>query len=256
MSPRAGAVILGLTAISLAAGCGARALGSQDGATGAGATGGALAISGHLRDPAGNAIVGGRVELYGDAFATRLSNFTGGFVFHVSPGSYRLAVSGECSFAPPSRSPGHVTASTIADFAATSVGCMTSAASNVNVNGELLTVATPEGYTLASVFEYEAAAYLNLVATESPEASVRRVIIDGNPAVEYAALVTNPGPQVDPRPLTALNVVTGIAAGGDDAIYFDTQLPPDATADTIERFVAAGRSFTREEIPELHAPLP
>jgi hypothetical protein len=247
---------MGLTALSSAAGCGAGTLGSQDMATGAGATSGSLTIGGHLRDAAGNAIVGARVALSGDASATRLSNFTGGFVFHVDPGSYGLAVSGDCSFASPSSRLGAITASTIADLDATTAGCMTSASSSVSVNGEVLTIDTPAGTTLASVGKYEAGKYLDTVATESPGAAVRRVIIAGSPAVEYTTLITRPGPQIDPRPITSRFVVTAIAAGDDDAVYFGTQLPPDATRETMDRFFEAGRSFTREEIPELHAPLP
>jgi hypothetical protein len=252
MSPDAGALVLGLAAILFAVGCGG-ALGPQDVAPGGGATSGALTISGHLRDPAGNSIVGGRIDLDGDALATRLSNFTGGFVFRVDPGSYRLAVSGDCSFLSPSWNLGRVTANTIEDFAAGGAGCMTSAASNVSVNGELLTIGTPAGYTLASVGKYDAAAYIDLVATESLGASVRRVTIAGSPAVEYTTLIRKPGPQIDPAPITVRYVVTAIAAGDDDAIYFGTQLPPDATAETMDRFFEAGRSFTRDEIPELHA---
>src|SRR5438046_3071968 len=130
MSSRAAVAVLGLAAASLAAGCEAER--PQEVTTGAGATTGALTISGHLRDPAGNAIVGGRIELDGDAFAVRRSDFTGGFAFHVDPGSYRLAVSGECSFASPSSILGRVTASTTADFDAAGRGCMAAAAPTLN----------------------------------------------------------------------------------------------------------------------------
>jgi len=250
--------VAGLAAVSLAAGCGTGALhdGSPDGpqevTTGVGATSGALTISGHLRDASGNAIVGARVRLSGDAIAIRSSNFTGGFVFHVDPGPYGLSVSGDCSFSSPLSSLGRLTESATVDFDATSAGCMTSTPFDVTPNGEMLMVGPPDGYTGASVFQYDAGTYLDLVASEIPGASVRRVLIAGDPAVEYTTLLTKPGPQVDPRPVTVRTLVTAIVSGGSDVTRFDTQLPPDATADAIQRYVDAARSFTREETAELH----
>src|SRR5205085_2383719 len=68
--------------------------------TNTGAMDGGLIIHGHLRDSSGTPIVGGRVDLAGQAQAVRFSYFTGGFVFHVDPGSYSLLVGGACSFSP------------------------------------------------------------------------------------------------------------------------------------------------------------
>jgi hypothetical protein len=258
------ALALGLALGGAAGGCGDH--GPLDGTTGFGARSGPLTIRGHLRDAAGHAIVGARVSLDGDARAERLSNFTGGFDFQVSPGSYALRVSGNCSFASADASLGGVAADTTQDFAATSDGCVTSTPSSVVSTGEVLTVAPLGGYTFANVGSYstpdDALAGLEQITEEIPSTPVHRLTIDGDPAIEEQVVIHFSGPTIpagtgggDPGGGSLLHVTTAIAAG-DQVVRFETELPPDAAADVVDLFVAAGRSFTRDEIPDLHGPPP
>jgi hypothetical protein len=262
----AGALALGLAlGGAAAAGCGGDH-GPLDGATGFGATSGALAIRGHLRDAAGRAIVGARVALDGEARAERLSNFTGGFDFHVGSGSYELRVSGDCSFASAAATLTGLAADATQDFEATSDGCVTSTPSFVSSNGEVLTTAPLGGYTLVNVGPYSdadhAVAGLDLITEEHPSTPVHRLTIAGDPALEEQQVIEFRGP-LPPAGTggggtgdgSLLHVTTAIAAG-DQVVRFETELPPDTAADVVDRFVAAGRSFTREEIPELHGPPP
>jgi hypothetical protein len=262
---RALALGLAIGGAVAAAGCGG-AHGPLDGTTGFGATNGALTIRGHLRDAAGRAIVGAHVALDGDARAERLSNFTGGFDFHVSPGSYALRASGDCTFVAADVSLTGVVADTTQDFDATSDGCVTSTPSNVVSTGEVLTVNPLGGYTFASIGSYsgaaDAMAGLDLITEEIPSTPVHRLTIAGDPALEEQVVIHFSGPTIpagggggDPGGGSLLHVTTAIAAG-DQVVRFETELPPDAAADVVDRFVAAGRSFTRDEIADLHGPPP
>ena len=82
--------------------------------------------------------------------------------------------------------------------------------------------------------------------------------IDCNPAVESVALLTSPGP-LCPAPCsgtgstTSLIITTAIAVG-DTVVRLESQLPPSAPQSTTDAFLAAGRNFTPEEIPDLHGP--
>jgi hypothetical protein len=229
----------------------------RDVSTGFGAMAGPLTISGHLRDPAGNGVIGGRIALDGEFRAVRFSSFTGAFSFHVQPGMYQLAISGDCSFAPASLGLGNVTAGVTVDVVATDAGCLTSTVSNANSNGEVLKVDPIGSYTTAHIGSYSdadrAVASFNDIASEVPDAPIRRVMIAGNPALERLALLWHVGLQ-GVGGTTVLHVETAIAVA-EQVVRFQTQLRPDATADTIDRFLDAGRSFTPDQMPELHAPL-
>ena len=247
---------LGLAAGLSIAGCGTDE--PQDVSTGFGAMAGPLTISGHLRDPAGNGVIGGRIALDGDSRALRFSAFTGAFSFHVEPGTYRLAVSGGCSFEPASLGLGNLTAGVTVEVVATDAGCLTSTVSSANTNGEILTVDPIGAYIRVNIGGYadagRAVAAFDDIASEVPDSPIRRVIIGGQPAIERTSLIWSPGPQGTSPGNTMLYVETAIAVA-EQVVRFQTQLLPDATADTIGRLLHAGRSFTPDQMPELHAPL-
>src|SRR5437870_5828906 len=66
----------------------------------AGAMTGPLTLGGHVRDATGNAVVGARIDLSGATRAVRFTDFTGGYTFHLDPGTYGLAASGQCPITP------------------------------------------------------------------------------------------------------------------------------------------------------------
>jgi hypothetical protein len=261
--PRVVAAALGCFVAGSGAGCEFDAVTLEAG-TGWGARSGSLTISGHLEDGAGNAVVGARVVLDGDTDALRLSNFTGGFSFHVDPGSYRMTASGACSFAPAAVDFVNVAASVTHNFAATSVGCITSKPSNVVSNGRVLTLEPLRATTSVDVGIFSGAdaavARLDDILTEipSPSARTRRLLIAGDTAIErlvpidFAAPLIPAGSGVSSSGGTKLVLTTAIAAG-DQVVRFETQLLSDAAPDTVDHFVLAGRSFTREQIPDLIA---
>jgi len=255
-----GALLTG--ALWLAAGVSMAGCGTDeppDVSTGFGAMAGPLTISGHLRDPAGNGVVGGHIVLDGASRSVRLSNFTGGFSFYVEPGTYQLAISGDCSFAPASLGLGNVTADMTVDVVATDAGCLISTVSNANANGEILIVDPIGAYIKVNIGSYadadRAVASFDDIASEVTDAPIRRVIIGGQPAIERISLIWHSGPQGAGPGSTMLYVETVIAVA-EQVVRFQTQLLPDAAADTIDRFVDAGRSFTPGQIPDLHAPPP
>lgn len=254
-------VIRTLGALGFAAGVSIAGCGTdepRDVSTGFGAMAGPLTISGHLRDPAGNGVIGGRIALDGDSRALRFSAFTGAFSFHVEPGTYQLTVSGDCSFEPASLGLGNLTAGVTVEVVATDAGCLTSTVSNANSNGVVLKVDPIGSYTTANIASYSdadgAVASFNDIASEVPDSPIRRVIIAGNPAFERLALLWHVGLQ-GVGGTTMLHIETAIAVA-EQVVRFQTQLLPDATADTIDRFLDAGRSFTPDQIPELHGPPP
>jgi len=230
----------------------------------AGATTGALVIRGHITDSSGAAVVGGRIELSGGASAVRYSDFTGGYTFHVKPGSYALKASGDCTLTPSSTPIENLATDQTYDFAAAGGGCVTSARASVTATGSVLIlsqsgaeIATPIASVL--VDPSAAAALSDLQAAAGVGPSACSLLIDGNPAVEGQQTDTIPGP-LDGPDITQLSLTTAIAVGS-TIVRFKTALgegsgtqitvPP---SDTIDRILAAGRNFTAEQLPELHSP--
>jgi hypothetical protein len=230
----------------------------------AGATTGALTLRGHITDASGAAVVGGRIDLSGDASAVRYSDFTGGFTFHASAGSYTLKASGDCTLTPNSVSVNSLTADAVYDFSAANDGCVTSTEASATATGSVRVlsqggaeIAAPAVSVMVYASPAAAGARLQDIAAEdaSPPCSLQ---VDGNPAIEIQTTDTVPGPLNGPD-ITQLDLTTAIAVGNIVA-RFGTALgegtgpltaPP---TDTVNRVLALGRDFTVEELPELHSP--
>ncbi len=235
-----------------------------------GATSGPFTISGKVTDTSGIAVVGAEITLGGNAQAVRFSDFTGGYDFNVSPGSYSLTSSGACSVAPSNVSINNVSASVTQNFVATTTGCVTMSLVNVVATGQFMrlsqggAVLGRTGVTLQNLATPAAAvASLQAIATELPGVSLRSLTIDGLPAVERQASLNYgaslmpemPGNHGAPSGGTMTSLTTAIAVGSTVA-RFNTNLPGNASANTISIFFRAGRDFTPNELPTLHGPLP
>jgi hypothetical protein len=233
-------------------------------------------IRGHVHDSSGLAVVGAHVDLGGAIQATRSTDFTGGFTFHVSPGSYTLSVSGPCGSASSTATLRNVTSNASPDLTAAGAACVTSTPSNVVSSGEVLKLAEEDasaGWTAVNLRQLCAEgdtaccptqtgmAELQIIAKEQPSTPPRWLTIAGYPAIEQRQTFTTPPPMCpagcDPGFVAraTLLLTTTIAAGG-TLVSFGTELPADASADAIALIVTAGESFTSEEIPELAAPSP
>ena len=90
-------------------------------------------MNGHVRDAAGKAVVGARIDLGGAAQAVRYTDFTGGYAFHVNAGNYTLTPSAPCTVSPLSATKS-VQSNTTQDFAVTTAGCAVSSQSGVEVS--------------------------------------------------------------------------------------------------------------------------
>jgi hypothetical protein len=234
-----------------------------------GATTGALTISGHVRDASGKPIVGGRITLGGAAQALRFSDFTGGYTFHVAPGTYTLAASGDCALTPANVNLSNLTASRVQDFASSAAGCVTAAASSTVASGELLTV-TQRGALLftagAQVTTYanaaQALAALQAIGQELGGSGVRSLTIAGFPAIERQTLVPllpefdDGGAGGGDGDAVLATAVTTAVAMNNVVVRFGALMPDGVTAATIARFFSTGRNFTPEEAPALHGPPP
>jgi carboxypeptidase family protein len=169
-----------------------------------GAMAGPLIISGHIRDAAGQPIVGARVDLDDDIIdldndveAVRFTDLTGGYAFHVEPDDYAIRVSGSCSIKP-KRVYKHVKADLVQDFVAKD-GCITAVKVNVTATGSVLTL-RQDSVVLGTTYVHleqrataaEALARLSEIAAEQPDPS-RSLTIAGNPAIERQALIAVPG---------------------------------------------------------------
>jgi hypothetical protein len=234
-----------------------------------GATSGPITIRGHLRDASATPVVGGRIDLGGDAAAVRFSDFTGGFAFHVDPGSYTLDTGGGCSASDAPFALGGVASDVVHDFQAASTGCVTSAARSADPTGTVLALSQAGGSVGVTYVDIEdrcpggsscsdlTIARLEQIVSEQPT-PVAWLCIAGYPAIErQVELSSSPplcgngcgGGQGSPY----LALTTAIAVDG-SVVRFESQLPGTPGADAVALVVGAGRAFTPEEIPELHGP--
>jgi hypothetical protein len=168
-----------------------------------GAAVGPLTISGYVKDSAGTRIIGARVDLSGSAEAVRFTDFSGGYVFHVCPGSYTLRAQGDCTLDPTSVNLDNLTVNATQDFTGSGMSCVTGTPFSVHATGELIQVlqaGTALGLTGTGMLQGSsstaAQAYLLQIAQEQPQAANCAVVVAGNPAIERQVLVTPPPPQI------------------------------------------------------------
>lgn len=233
-----------------------------------GAMTGPFTVSGHIRDAAGTAVVGARIDMDDDDHGIRFTNLTGGFAFHVRRGEFKLRASGACAFTPAGKVRIDVkTANAVQDFTA-GPGCVTASKSNVTPTGSVLTVeqgGVVLGRTYVRVEErpapVDALARLSEIIDEQPATPPRTLTIAGNPAIERQASVSLPGPAQDisgssgPKRAPFLAITTAIAVGN-TVVRFESQLAGNADTATIARFLQVGRNFTPDQIPDLHGAAP
>jgi hypothetical protein len=228
-----------------------------------GATAGPLTISGKLKDAAGKPIVGGRINMTGAAQAIRFSDMTGGYVFHVSPGTYSLAAAADCTLSPAATNFNNLAANATQNFTATAAGCTTAAPSNVSPTGESITVARGTqtfGTTFAHVDQLASAAAastrLQQIRNEQTVSS-RSFTVGGNPAIERQVVVHLTGIDVAGGSSgNAILAITTAIAIGNTVVRLESQLPRTADAATITRFLAAGRNLAPESANNMHGPPP
>lgn len=230
---------------------------------------GALSIGGHVRDPSGQLVIGARIDLGGDAQGLRYSDFTGGYHFRVDPGSYALRASGSCL--PTTVVPlGRVTADATKDFVATGPGCMTGTVSNVISTGEVIEISQGGNVVGSTGVNLEerclpgpgcgldvSVARLQQLPIEEP-LPFSWLTIACRPAREGAGPVTSQGPlcpACGPATVTSLDLTTAIAVDN-TVVFFYSQMAADAPQARVDAFLAAGRNFTPEEMPDLHGPPP
>ncbi len=231
----------------------------------AGAMTGPLTLGGHVRDDTGNPVVGARIDLSGATRAVRFTDFTGGYTFHVDPGTYGLAASGQCPITPATAKV-VVSSATVRDFVGSTV-CVTAIQSNVIATGSVFSVKNGSlalGTTFAKIAEFptagDALARLQEIADEQA-APYRSLTIAGNPAIERQLVVTLGPPDPDFQGGTDVNeasflTLTAAIAVGNAVVRFESHLDPDADAATIAQFFQASRNFTPDALPDLHGPAP
>jgi hypothetical protein len=220
-------------------------------------------------DASGAAVVGVRIDLGGATTAVRFTDFTGGYTFHVDPGSYTLSASGDCALRPSSVTLTDVRADVRQDFVATGGGCVTATQSSVVMAGSVLTLRRNDRVFVLTFVNVRRASdhdsalkLLKIIAQEQP--SSKETIIAGNPAIEREVLV-HTEPSMLPglalkgttlqSPGSVIAVTTAIALG-DTVLRFENQLRNDSDRATVAWVVAACRNLTPEEIPLLHQPFP
>lgn len=227
-----------------------------------GASSGATEIGGHLRDGSGTAVVGAQVALAGALQASRITDITGGYRFHVSPGAYTVSATGECSFASASVVASASGVPVVVDFTtAITGGCSVATRASLAPTASQFTLVRDGvalGQTAVSLSAQpdaaSAVARLRDIAAELavPTCSLT---IAGNPAIERIAAVGAPGVVTppagsDPGAAEWLAVTTAIAVDA-AVVRFEGRLAADASAETINRFLSAGRAFTADEQAEL-----
>ena len=224
-----------------------------------GALAGPLQIAGRLTDATGAPVVGGRITLAGAGRASRVSDFSGRYRFRVQPGSYTLAVSGDCSFSPGAAQVQVLNGDAQQDFAVAGGDCATVAVSNLSPDGSVLTIQRA-GQTLGMTFatvvpqvdQAAALARLRDIATEV-EAPTCALTIAGSPATERRARIESPGLRAGPlgsKATESLALTTAVAVA-DVVVRFESKLAVDAAPEIVNLFVAAARALTREQVPEL-----
>jgi hypothetical protein len=237
---------------------------------GFGATSGAFTLRGHVRDAAGDAVVGAQITLSGAAQAARFSDFTGAYTFHVDAGSYSLDASGACAISPADVAFDSLGADQVQDFTATSDTCVVAVQSGVTPTGSILTL-EQSGQVLGATYTHlevcdgpaDALARLQDIATEASTTS-RSLTIDGFSAIERQAVFPVPGPvdldldgpglvlAAQPLPI---NITSAIAVG-DTVIRFETQVPSNASPAAIQGFFIPARNFDPSTLSGVHGSPP
>jgi hypothetical protein len=238
-----------------------------------GATSGSLTITGHLRDPSGNPIVGAEVTLGGSAQALRFSDLTGAYSFSVDAGSYSMNATASCPLSPANVNLNNVHASVVQDFVGASNGCVVASVSSMTSTGSVLLV-SQNGQSLGTTYAHvearasaaDALARLQQIVAEQG-APVTSLTIAGFPALERTVVVpirggvdpdffgTIQGPLVVALSQPPTNVTTAIAMGS-TVVRFESQLPNNASASAIQLFLNAGRDFSPLTLTGLHGPAP
>ncbi len=221
-----------------------------------GAEVGALMVRGHVRDESDAAVVGARLELAGDESAVRFSDLTGGFTFHVAAGTYTLSVSGDCPFAVGSVELARLNADTTKDFSATGDGCITGELVGATATGVLLSLrqlGRPLGSTSAFLEQRgspSGASQRLQQIVEGQPVSACSLTIDGENAIERRGHLVAAGPLGGPD-VEQVNLTTAIVID-DQVLRFESIVDVGTSCETLDRFRAIGRSFTVEELRELH----
>jgi hypothetical protein len=236
----------------------------------AGGTAGSLAISGRFVDASGAPLIGARVDLAGAMQATRFSDFTGSYVFHVNPGAYSMTPSGMCSLIPQSVQL-HLAANFSQNFTATSGGCVTAAQANSDGAGSVFTV-TQGGAVVGRTFAHvenrssatDALARLKQIAAEQTS-TVTSLTIAGSPAIQrqtsitYTAIEADEG-GIEGDPPTPTVWVTTAVAMGSKLVRLESPLTGTPTNSTIALFANEGINLTTDSVTALvgtvPAPLP
>ena len=229
-----------------------------------GATTGALTISGHVRDASGTPILGAQINLSGTTSAIRFSDFTGGYTFHLGPGSYALAVTGVCALTPANANFNNMTASQSQNFTRASGTCVTAAASSVVSSGEMLTLrqaGTTTGQISVNIVpevdQTHAIARLQTIGGEQPGTPSRSVTIAGLPAIERQVLIPVFGSEHDAGPISQPYTLLGTSIASAGSVIRFTQLVPGIASQALATsFFTTARNFTPEETAALHGPAP
>ena len=230
-----------------------------------GATVGPLTISGLVRDSSNRPVVNARIDLGGATQAIRFSDFTGGYTFRVNPGTYSLTASGACSVTPTNVNINNMTANRVQNFTA-GAGCVVTQISNVASTGQVMRTSQNGAnlaLTLANAVTTTTAATtarLQDIVSESPQ-GVRNLTIGGFPAIERQTLIDAELKALESsakgRTTTSAQIwLTTAIAAGNTIVRFETQVPENASAATIDSFFRIGRNFSSDQIARLRGPAP
>ena len=226
---------------------------------------GKLTISGHVKDPAGQAIAGIEIVLRGSAEASQRTDIAGRYAFQVDPGSYVLSSSGGCSLDPSVVGLNDLTANTSQDFLAGD-GCLAVAVESRSATGSSLTIqekgepiATLQVQTENHPSAQAVMARFGQIEQEQPE-PVDFITIAGLPAIQRRVMLAGRRAMLDAdlpgsRPISEpVVVLTTAVAVGSVMVRFESQLASDADEADIQEVLAATHAAVPGSLAELRGP--
>jgi hypothetical protein len=231
-----------------------------------GATTGPYTIRGRVLDTSGKPVVGARIQMGGATQAVRFTDFTGGYLFRVGPGSYNLWTPADCTLSPANVAFNNVNGNRTQNFTATTAGCMVATQANIVATGRTMRLTkpgVPPAMTLANVSNEVAVAgaQARLAQIMAEQPGGQAVTIAGKPAMQRSVLVRGTKIELQegfdvPR---VISITTAIAIDH-RVVRFESRFSEAATAEQQALFRAAGRNFEPEDVQYLvtaaPAPLP
>lgn len=218
-----------------------------------------IVVSGRVADATDTAVVGVRVDIEGTEEAVAYSGLDGRFTFHVSPGSYRLSVRGDCRLSPSSDDLGVLKADSRRDFRATSEGCVTATldpdGGTVGAIFGLRRRSSPIAIVSANFYAPVVGVAEEMRTFAAQMGAAHELSIAGRPALELQVVNSPPRTQGAYVGRASISLETAIVFD-DHVLHLRTNMNADTDPATISWLTAVAHNVSPKVIPTRPPPPP